>query len=128
MKKAIWLGILFIFILTASGFAASLVKSSIAVVANGNTVDSAVSSVAARGPYFLIFDGNGKFIKCLSNSHKNAGGGASALVVDYLSAEGITTIIAGDFGDKMIVAMKAKRIQHLEFKGTAADAVKKAVQ
>lgn len=128
MKKTLSLGILFVLALTASGFAAPSDKTRIVVASNGNTAASAVSPVAARGLYFLIFDGQGAFIEALNNPHKNAGGGASALVVDFLSGKGATTIVAGTFGDKMVAAMKAKRINYLEFKGTAADAVKKVVQ
>jgi len=128
MKKALLLGMLFVFAFPASGFTASADNMRIAVASNGNTAASAVSPVAAKSSYFLIFDGKGAFIEALSNPHKNVGGGASALVIDLLSGKGVTTIVAGDFGDKMIAAMKAKRINHLEFKGTAADAVKKTVQ
>ena len=128
MKKALSLGILFVFALIASGFAAPADKTRIAVVSKGNAAASDVSPEAARGPYFLIFDGKGVFIEALNNPHKNAGGGASALVVDFLSGKGATTIVAGTFGDKMVAAMKAKRINYLEFVGTAADAVKKVVQ
>ena len=98
------------------------------MVSEGNTSASAVGPIAARAPYFLFFDGKGAFIEAQVNPYKNADGGASRLVVDFLSGKGATMIIAGDFGDKMIEAMNAKRIRYLIFKGTAADAVKKAIQ
>lgn len=128
MKKSLLLGILFVFALTAAGYAAPVDKTKIAVASDGNTPASAVSPVAARCSYFLIFDSKGTFIEAVANPHKNAGGGAGTLVVDFLAGKGATTIIAGAFGDKMITAMKAKGINYIEFKGTAADAVKKAVK
>jgi len=128
MKKALLLGILFVFTLTALGYSATADKTRIVVVSDGNTSASAVSPVAGRGSYFLIFDGKGAFIEAISNPDKNAGRGAGALVVDFLAEKGATTIIAGAFGDKMITAMKAKGIKYIEFKGTAADAVKNAVK
>jgi predicted Fe-Mo cluster-binding NifX family protein len=128
MKKALLLGILFVFALTALGYAAPADKTKIAVASDGNTPASAVSPVAARNSYYLIFDGKGAFIEAVANPHKNAGGGAGTLAVDFLAGKGAKTVIAGAFGDKMIAAMKTKGINYIEFKGTAADAAKKAVK
>lgn len=128
MKKAFLLSFLFVLMLTAFVPNAWADSSRIAVVAQGNTPEAEVSPVAARGPYFLIFDGKGTFIEALTNPHQNAGGSASTLVVDDLSGKGVTKIIAGNFGNKMITAMKARRISYLKFKGTAVDAVKQAIQ
>jgi len=128
MKKGLLLGILFIFALTSLGYAATDDKAKIAVASDGNTQASAVNPVAGKSSYYLIFDGNGAFIEVISNPHKSAGGGRYSLVVDFLAGKGATTIIAGSFGDKMITTMKAKGINYIEFKGTVADAVKKAVK
>ena len=128
MKKTLLLGFMFVFTLTALGYAASVDKAKIAVASDGNTPTSSVSPVAARSSYFLIFDGKGTFVEAIVNPHKSAGGGAGTLVVDFLAGKGVTTVIAGAFGDKMIVAMKTKGINYIEFKGTAADAVKKALK
>lgn len=128
MKKILTLGILLVVTFIASGSSAAADKIRIAVVSDGNTSASTVSLVAGRGSYFLIFDGKGAFIEAVSNPNKNAGRGAGPLVVDFLAGKGITTIIAGAFGDKMITVMKAKGINYIEFKGSAADAVKKAVK
>jgi predicted Fe-Mo cluster-binding NifX family protein len=103
-------------------------RSRIAVASDGNTPASAVSPVAARSPYFLIFDGKGAFVEALINPHKNAGGGAGSLVVDFLAGKGAATIIAGAFGDKMIVAMKAKGMAYVVFKGIAGDAASQVVK
>ncbi len=128
MKKALLLGIMFVFALTALGHSAGADKTRIAVVSDGNTAASAVSSAPARGSYFLIFDGKGAFIEAVGNPHKNASSGAGDLVINFLAGKGATTIVAGAFGDKMIAAMKAKHINYMEFKGTAAEAAKKAVK
>lgn len=128
MKKVIMLGVMFVLMLFTSALPVWSDNPRIAVVSEGNTSVSTVGTVAARGSYFLIFDSKGAFIEAQANPYKNAGGNAGKLVVDYLSAKGATTIIAGDFGDKMIAAIKAKRIHYLIFKGFAEDAVKKAIQ
>ncbi|MBN1472640.1 MAG: hypothetical protein JW925_12735 [Syntrophaceae bacterium] len=128
MKKTFLLGFVFVLVLTVTLFTAWADKQKIAVVSDGNTATSAVSPVAARGSFFLLFDGKGKFMEAIHNPHKDAGGGASHLVVDYLSGKGVTMIIAGTFGNKMIAAMEAKHINYLTFKGIAVDAVKKVIQ
>lgn len=128
MKKTFLLSFLFVLMLAVLVPNAWADNSKIAVVAQENTLVSVVSPLAARGNYFLIFDGKGDFIEALNNPHKNAGGNAGGLVVDYLSEQGVTRIIAGNFGNKMIAVMKARRISYLKFQGTAVDAVKKAVQ
>lgn len=127
MKRLVSILVLCLFI-TASISALAADKTKIAVASDGNTPASAVSPVAGRSPYYLIFDGKGAFIEALTNPHKNAGGGAGTLAVDFLAGKGVTTVIAGAFGDKMIAAMKAKGINYIELKGTAADAVKKALK
>jgi predicted Fe-Mo cluster-binding NifX family protein len=112
--------------LSATVFAAD--KTRIAVASDGNTPASAVSPVAARSAYYLIFDGKGAFVEALSNPHKSAGGGAGTLAVDFLAGKGVTTVIAGAFGDKMVAAMKAKGMAHVVFKGNAGDAVADVVK
>lgn len=37
----------------------------------------------------------------------------------------MTIVVAGEFGEKMIQAMKEKGIKYLEFKGNAEEALKK---
>ena len=125
MKRFILILCVF-FAMTATAFAAD--KAKIAVASYGNTPASAVSPVAARSSYFLMFDAKGAFLEAVANPHKNAGGGAGTLSVDFLSVKGVTTVIAGAFGSNMITAMKAKGIKSVEFKGTAADAVMKAIR
>jgi predicted Fe-Mo cluster-binding NifX family protein len=127
MKRLVSILVLCLFI-TASISALAADTTKIAVASGANTPASAVNPVAARGAYFLIFDGKGAFIEAVANPHKNAGGGAGTLVVDFLAGKGVTTVIVGAFGDKMIAAMKAKGINYIELRGTAADAVKKALK
>lgn len=117
MKKALLLGILFVFALTALGYTAPVGETRIAVASDGSTPASAVSPVAARSSYYLIFDSKGGFIEAISNPHKKAGGGAGSLVVDFLAGKGVTTIIAEVFGDKMVMSMKAKGIHYIAFRG-----------
>ena len=126
MKK-IWLSILVGFFLITSLVCAAE-KEKIAVAAEGKTVAAKVSGVAGRSPYFLLFDGAGKFLQAVDNPYKSAKGGAGTSVGLFLAQKGITVVVAGDFGEKMIQAMKDKGMQYLEFKGSAEEALKKVLE
>jgi predicted Fe-Mo cluster-binding NifX family protein len=129
MKRLVFVLVLCLLVVTSvTVFAADKVK--IAVASDVNTPASAVISpvAAGRSPYYLIFDGKGAFIEAVSNPHKNAGKGSGTLVVDFLAGKGVTTVIAGAFGDTVIAAMKTKGINYIEFKGTVANAVKKSLK
>jgi predicted Fe-Mo cluster-binding NifX family protein len=108
------------------GQAVSAQQGKIAVAAEGNSDTAMVSAVAARAPFFLIFDGDGKFLEAIANPHKDAGGNTSALVTKLLVSKGITAAIAGQFGGKMMEALQNNGIVHFEQKGkNAKEAVKK---
>lgn len=100
----------------------------IAVGAEGETPEAAVSEVAARSPYFLIFDGTGTLLEAVPNPYQDAKGGASSSVVPFLSRKEVTFLVAGDFGEKIIPAMKDENMDYLEFHGTAGEALKKALE
>jgi len=126
MKK-VGLVILVVSFLIA-GFAYADPKETIAVAAEGKTAASKVSSVAARSPYYLIFDGTGNLLEAVENPYKAVKSGTAASVLSFLSKKGVTLIVAGDFGDKMIQDMKSKEIKYLEFKGSVEEALKKVLE
>lgn len=99
----------------------------IAVAAEGRSPSSLVSGVAARCPYFLLFDENGTFVEAVDNPHKDAPGGAGSQAVELLAGKRVGVVIAGAFGPKMVGAMQARGMRHMEFKGSAADAVTRAL-
>jgi predicted Fe-Mo cluster-binding NifX family protein len=125
MKKIAVLTMLIVLVMSVFVYAASVDKVKIAVASDGKTASSAVSGVAARSAYYLIFDSKGKFVEVIGNPHKDAPGGAGSLVVNFLAGKGVTVVVAGKFGDKMIVAMKGAGMASVEFAGTADDGVKK---
>ncbi len=85
-----------------------------------------VSKAAARSLFFLIFDGSGALLETVDNPYKTARKKASASVIPFLEQKGVTMIVAGNFGDNMIQAMKDRGIEALEFRGSAEEAVKTA--
>ncbi|MBN1105617.1 MAG: hypothetical protein JXL84_19570 [Deltaproteobacteria bacterium] len=103
-------------------------RGKIAVAAEGKSVTAKVSGVAARSPYFLIFDGTGALSEAIDNPYKAAKGGAGSSVVPFLAQKGVTFVVAGEFGKNMIQAMTAKGIGYFEFRGSAEMALKKALE
>jgi len=126
MRKIILVALSIVFLLTSVIWAAE--KEKIAVAADGKTEAAKVSAVAARAPYFLIFDGSGKLLEAVANPYKEAKGGAGTSVVPFLAQKGVTIVVAGEFGANMTQAMKAKGIKEVIFKGTAEEAVKKFLE
>ena len=126
MKKVGWALLGLIFVLTGSLQAAD--RGRIAVAAEGKTPAARVSGVAARSPYFLIFDGEGKFLEAVENPFKTAKGGAGTSVVPFLAQKGAGMIVAGEFGKNMIQAMEGKGMSYLEYRGGVEEALQKALE
>lgn len=125
--KILGLIIVSLFFLMAS-FGHTAEQSKIAIAAEGKMINSKVSSVAARSPYFLIFDGTGKLLEVVDNPYKSAKGGAGTSVVPFLGQRGVNVVVAGEFGDNMIKAMKAQGMKYLEFKGSVEEALAKVLE
>ena len=126
MKKIGLTVLSMVFLLTGLVYAAD--QGTIAVAAEGKTAAAKVSGVAARAPYFLIFDGSGKFLEAIDNPYNTAKGGAGTSVVPFLAEKGAIMVVAGEFGENMIQAMKGKGMRYLEFKGSAEEALKKVLE
>jgi len=122
MKK-IGLLILVVSFLIA-GFVYAGQKERIAVAADEKMPEAAVSSQAGRSSFFLLFDEKGRFLEAISNPYTEAKSRGGA-VADFLAAKGVTIVVAGDFGDRIVEGIKNKGIRAVAFKGKAADAVKK---
>ena len=95
----------------------------IAIAAVGDNITSEVSSRAGRAPYYLVFDGNGVFLKSLKNPSLNQRSGASSGVVNLLMKESVKTVIAGKFGSKMANLLEMNKIQYHERTGIVKETV-----
>lgn len=114
--------VVFITVCGQSGFAQEV---KIGVAAQAPQADAQISEVAARAPYFVIFDGQGNLLETVANPYQQAGGGAGPQVVEFLAAKGVKIVIAGEFGAKMAAAMQANGMTARRATGmSAADAVK----
>ena len=99
--------------------------ASIVVAAEGDVADASISKFAARCPYFLFFNEQGTLIEALANPYHRESRGAGPQVADFLSGKGVHTVIAGEFGAKMITAMRQKNMTYKREVGRAADAVRR---
>ncbi|MGD2269423.1 MAG: NifB/NifX family molybdenum-iron cluster-binding protein [Desulfobacterales bacterium] len=121
MKK---LTIVFVLFLCGIVFAQAQQSNIIAVAAVDRTENSQISQIAARAPYYLIFDRSGKLMEVLSNPFRDATRGAGPKVAGLLIEKNVTVVVAGDFGHKMTIALDEKVISHLKATGV----VQKAIQ
>jgi len=101
-------------------------KEKIAVASNDKTPTASVSKQAGPSPFFLIFDGKGKLIETIANPYKEGGGGIA--VADFLAGNGVTVVVAEEFGNRIVEVMKGKGIRAIAFKGSVEAAVKKILQ
>ncbi|MBN1615885.1 MAG: hypothetical protein JW875_01130 [Spirochaetales bacterium] len=100
----------------------------IAIAAVGDSVNSEISMIAGRAPYYLIFDGNGVFLKSIKNPSQSSGRRSSLGVVNLLLKESCQTVIAGNFGGKMQNQLKANKIEYYEHKGIVIKVVQKFIK
>ncbi len=96
----------------------------IAVAAEGTEITSQISNVAARAPYFLFLDKQNNLLQAEANPFGNATGGAGPKSAVFLAEKKVNLIIAGQFGHKMLDALKQHTIEPVERHGSVIDAVK----
>jgi predicted Fe-Mo cluster-binding NifX family protein len=99
----------------------------IAVASDSKNATSPVGSKAGHSAYYLIFDGAGELIEVIDNPYKDATKRAGPSVADYLAEKGVTTVVAGAFGEKMVNAVKSNGMTYLERPGAANDAVQETL-
>ena len=128
MKRMVFISLAILLLCPVMINAAELEKMKIAVAASSKTAKASVSNMAAKCPYYLIFNNKGELIEVIDNPYRDASGGAGPSAANFLAQRGVTIVIAGNFGSKMINTLKNKGITHFEFKGRVDDAVKRVLQ
>ncbi len=103
-------------------------QGKIAVGVQEKGANAEVSDVAARSPYFALFDWDGRLLEVVENPHASAQSGAGLTVVPFLAEKGVKLVVAERFGEKMIQFMKSRGIEYLELKGKADAAVRKVLE
>jgi len=100
----------------------------IAIAAVGDSVTSEISERAGRAPYYLVFDGDGEFIKSVKNPSQTRGRRASSGVVDLLVKESVKTVVAGNFGNKMKNLLNTNKIDFHQHTGIVIEIVDKLIK
>lgn len=127
MKKTLFSTLVVLFLLPVMAYAAQKNAVKIAVASNGKNPKSSISSKAGHCPYYLIFDSTGELIEVVANPYKDAQRRAGQQTADFLADKGATIVIDGNFGDKMIGAMRSNGTDYFKLQGIAQDAVKKVL-
>jgi predicted Fe-Mo cluster-binding NifX family protein len=99
----------------------------IAVASSGKTATDMVGSIAARSPFFLLFNAKGDLVEVLENPYRDSGGGAGPLVAELMVKEGVTSMVAGNFGMNIRTSLGEKGLRYFEFQGQAGEAVQAAL-
>ena len=128
MKRMFFISLAILLLCSFMINAAELKNMKIAVAASSNTAKASVSNAAAKCPYYLIFNNKGELIEVFDNSYKDTSGGAGPSAANFLARRGVTILIAGNFGSKMVSTLENKGVIHFEFKGLAGNAVKKVLK
>ena len=126
MKK----GLIFLIVILIGRFATLSMaqESKIGVAASGPEKSAAISGVAARAPYFLFFDVQGKFLEAIKNPSVQSAGGASGATADLLRKKKVTLFVAGRFGGKMKMILKDYNIEISEQTGVVHDVVTSIIE
>lgn len=95
----------------------------IAVASSGQHPGDPVGSVAARSPYYLLFDSGGTFLSAIQNPYVNTGEGAGRLVAELMAEQGVRTMIAGNFGRNIVTYLEEKGIRNVQFSGKSEEAI-----
>ena len=82
----------------------------IAIASNGKNINSIVSDVAGRAPFYLIFD-NKELIKTIKNPFAVGGGGAGLGVVKMLEKENVEILIVGKVGGNLQSALDLAKMK-----------------
>lgn len=85
----------------------------IAVASEGKDLDSLVSNVSGRAPYYLVVEDN-KIVQTIKNPFAVGGGGAGLGVAKMLKNQNIGIVISQKFGPKMISALNDYGIKQKE--------------
>lgn len=95
----------------------------IAIAALKKKENSQISMKAGRAPYYLIFNEKFEFLETVSNPFSRGGGGAGFGVAKMLADKKVEMVVAGEFGENMISALKERGMKYLEITGDAKKAL-----
>jgi predicted Fe-Mo cluster-binding NifX family protein len=99
----------------------------IAIATEGENLNSKVSSVGARAPYFLIFDSDFNLEEIIKNPFR-VGGGAGIGAASLLKEKGINSFIAGAFGPNMAMSLRESGVKIYQAQDLTVEEVLRKLQ
>jgi len=94
-------------------------EATIAVATEGQNGSAKISMVAARAPFFLIFNKKVSLLEVIDNPCVDAKGGAGPRSADLLTGKKVNVVIAGHCRQKMITILTTQKNQFVERQGIA---------
>jgi predicted Fe-Mo cluster-binding NifX family protein len=99
----------------------------IAVAAEAPNIDTDVAAHAARAPYYLLFNADGRLHAAPANPVVASGQGAGPAAAQFLAGHGVGLVAAGEFGPHFLDALEEHGIGHVRETGRVADVIARLV-
>ena len=94
----------------------------IAIASEGKELDSEISLMGGRAPYYLIFEDK-KLVEAMKNPFAVGGGGAGWSIAYKLAEKNVELVVAGNLGQNMKTALNQKELKFKEAEGKVKDFV-----
>ncbi|MDJ0739792.1 MAG: NifB/NifX family molybdenum-iron cluster-binding protein [Gammaproteobacteria bacterium] len=112
-------------LLTAgSAHASEYQDDTFAIAAEGQKVSAKIAHLSGPAPYFHIVDINGTPLKVLANPHLDLEFGIGPAAAATLGDMGVTVLVGGMAGPKMMDVLDAKGVRFVPRVGKVRDVVK----
>ena len=103
----------------------------IALSSSGRDINSNISEVFGRCPYFLIVeieDNKIKELKAIKNTSANQAGGAGISVAQMVAEKKVSAVIAGAVGPKALEVLKQFDIRVYRSTGLVKEVIQKFIE
>ena len=94
-----------------------------AIAAEGSELTSTISKLSGISPYFHLYDIDGKAIEVLANPHLDLEYGIGPAAAATLADKGVTVLVGGMAGPKMMDVLNARDVRFVRRSGTVEDVV-----
>jgi predicted Fe-Mo cluster-binding NifX family protein len=95
-----------------------------AIAAEGTEVSAKISKLSGVSPYFHLYDIDGQAIEVMANPHLDLEFGTGPAAAQTLADKGVTVLVGGMAGPKMMDVLDARQVRFVQRYGTVADVVK----
>ena len=83
----------------------------IAITSEGDNLSAQIDSRFGRCVFFAIYDTDTKQTEFIANPGKDASGGAGPAAVQFIAKQGVSKIVAGEFGGKTLPLLQSLNIE-----------------